>query len=1732
MRHLRIPQGSVHAFARIFLLFHFLLYFQTSKVYPQTIPAFAAGGFEEAPTALLRVELGEESGEGDGKPEATLFMAGSWKGSVLGAASVSLSEWGLQALSNSAPILFTQEIDLSLRVVVLERWFVEASFLDDYALNTYRAGYSGTEGETIRYAGLGNVGLDFPAFPYIDISGGTPSSFGAYAAFGSGPLGLHALLRYDSVAGEEKTYVNGQERTIVDMDPAKRLRGQSFVLPDTGLASAPRIFLEDPAGTFQAADGRKYRVPNSAEASYSALYGLVELKTTPKGRVMVSYSVSGNPRADPWADSLGEYSDSSGGAGTGFLGITQAAFLVSSPRTELPLFPQPGDGTGKPATVVIDGSPALALYEPGTFSPFERSNRYAQPSSATTTGEAELVRSSNGLSVPGFILFRANSSEPSGMNPGDTTQLTDGNTASTYYTLAMDSSPGGDLDRSPESRFPLAGLEPSIYYPVRAGRSTDLALRFTSYGAPGSYSIGTDVVAGSIIVTRGGIRDPLASFDAETGVVSLSGNAVPGEIVRISYLKNAQDRRFGSLAAGIGAIYGKDEQFSARAALALRWNLSGSAFTSPDESNPGKVSLSAGAQWINGKNKLDLAASLHYENPDTTGMYRAAGMEDAELKISLGEDDAYEVGPPLSPHISNEAALFEPFWTGIDARAGMERVPDSNNTSMLVYRNYRNSDVLGNSILMELSWNGATLEEDKEGPYSVSAPELNTTALVAEYELGDGKAENGTFALWTGFQATLGNEASALSRARKLVVPYRFYDVASGSAQVLAYLQLGSLSSPDDGFAESAELVWSAPITASAVSSSDTEWRYATLDLGDEDRRRLGEVRAVRFVVRLEKAASEPAASIQASGRLLVAPLVVHGSDFRPVVLETSGLFREAADNEVKTASMPDTVIDSVDGTVLPTLSSRFSSEIKRLHPNGESQRILRLEWTDTIAGSANDAAAGSDGFPAPMPLDKYGSLSFFIRGPTLIGAGDLDGAAFRLVIAASPAAIGDPVAGGLDVRIPLSNLTPGSWSQVRIDYRGEKTAAFVDGTPIPEASIVYRSSQDTMAWLGLLVYPGTGKSLPAAHLAVDELVLENPASNYGAKLGSSFTWKWEGPWLTMLGIPLVSNIQASATMELGASGNGIIPDESSVNGGSNGLGEALSARSRGSISMNITGMDLKINAGDSTSTSSAAWDASHTVSIPLGPILITDQFNQDPASRVSNHELILALSKPVVTRFSAVAKNSGSVTDQTWKADIGFTVQPNNLDQPAPPAKELQEGQEVPQDEDVQGDQIEPSTPATFVQSAPALYFTSSFTGGYTTDVDSASIKTWERDYFSAWAEGKKELLPDSGGAARKREFSASGNLGIRPAPMGIDLLGTAGEAFNATKEERTGRLGLMASIPLRFRDWGMTISLSRSGSSSVNTPNTGDSLDDADEFSRYLGTNTEMWSFLPVQTLVSDQLATSFTQASKNMNAARFRDGVGLDLTLPPVRGLLSFFIPGSLNASLFRVLERKLDTQEDTVEAGMGLDYSAINYFGAFGTYPYFRFYKSDEYETAFGLKITSGSLSAWEASLRQGASFYGFTDSQLSVANTIRIGSSGWSEGALVAWTTPSPNSLLATIYRSLIVKAANWKAGPYLSELASAELSLDPVDPSASAREEFIGKEAAIAERRENLEFSVSDTTTAAWNLAVTHESLVRSPGKINLRAFASLGLSGSSKTNPLQPILFTISCGISLALIF
>ncbi|WP_461248490.1 hypothetical protein, partial [Treponema sp. R6D11] len=187
-----------------------------------------------------------------------------------------------------------------------KRWFVEATFLDDSEKNTYRAGYQGLPGEFVQYEGVGNTGLDFPSFPYLDLGGDSPSSFGYYGRVGSGGINVHTLFRYDAASRDEKVFLGGRERTFSYIDLSNSVRAVSFVLPDANIDSEILVYIEDEKGALRDADGRRWKLASASEYSAGRTQGLLEINIRPEGCVAVSYSKGANSR--PWNLSLGSYS--------------------------------------------------------------------------------------------------------------------------------------------------------------------------------------------------------------------------------------------------------------------------------------------------------------------------------------------------------------------------------------------------------------------------------------------------------------------------------------------------------------------------------------------------------------------------------------------------------------------------------------------------------------------------------------------------------------------------------------------------------------------------------------------------------------------------------------------------------------------------------------------------------------------------------------------------------------------------------------------------------------------------------------------------------------------------------------------------------------------------------------------------------------------------------------------------------------------------------------------------------------------------------------------------------------------------------------------------------------------------------------------------------------------------------------------------------------------------------
>jgi hypothetical protein len=1140
--------------------------------------------------------------------DVSLFINGYWKGSLGINWGMANSAVGTHPYLNNTPLLFTQETDITLSLWMWQKWFLEASFIDGYDVNTYRAGYQGLPGDTVQYVGVGNTGLDFPAFPYLDLGGDSSSSFGIYGRFGSDELTFHTLFRYDAAAREERIFTGGRERNFVHLAPDKPLRGRSFVLPDDSIPSVPALYFEDKDGDLFGG-GRHWRRAKPSEYAVSALYGTVELAREPQGMVAVSYG-GGN-----YSSSLGSYSSAAAPPfipGTGFLGDVQAHFGGS---IDLKAYPQPGAGyqsgtsSHAPAVISINGIPSLVIYEPGTFSPFERQSRYQAPSN--TTEEAALLRS--GERDTRYELL------PIDALPADILLYAAGDTERTIFEV-IPTGKGGRNRRDPLTMWPLDDY-PELYLPGSSGFTGTLQIRFTNYGAAGAYYIGTDVIPGSVEVYRGGIPDTRIKYEPGSGAVTLASPAGFNETIRISYLKRSEERRLGSLAAGVGVDYKPEESpFSAEAALGMRWNIFSNGYSEEGASSPGTVGFGAKTSWDYERLNASITLGFGFEQPDTTGLYRIAGME-GRSEIVLGvsasagfisESPVQEVNPAFpggAPIISTPLRLTQ------SNRAG------------LIYRNYRKTGLLGDSELQSIEW-AAPVVSGLEGPYP--ARDSNVEIFVAEFEnLEPGK--------WTGFQIPLGRDGELLEQARGIGIPIRFLYTDS-NPNVLVLAQFGALAEEGYGGIENPGLMVELPLFYGSPSSSWTEQnnipggKYPVINFTDEMRRKLQNAAQLRILI-------INLGNTPLNNRLLVAKPFIMGASWRAVTLE-GGKIKAAAD-------------DGADGSVSAAEvrdGTLGGSKIDRLHESG-TNHVLKIEWN-------NIAAAGADGRTSAIPLSNYRVLSFYLKGPLP------EGAVFHFLVSQGPDVYGQSGKTALELTAPISSghpFTGASWHAVEIHY-GNGNRFLIDGVEFPGAirynPSALRQSPETgdygntsSAGNNYIAAFFTGLS-GSGSFSIDELCLEEPAPSYRMNGGTTLNWNHPDTLLSIGKTELISRVSFNTALESAVRGDPFNSGEETFAG----------VQSRSHAEAAILDAMLTGNLMFTVSGDVSGWSAGHSISRSFGPLSLSESFNASPPpnDEAMDHKLSLGLDSLLYGNLASSVNLQNRMLNRSWSASTGINAEQN----------------------------------------------------------------------------------------------------------------------------------------------------------------------------------------------------------------------------------------------------------------------------------------------------------------------------------------------------------------------------------------------------------------------------------------------------------------------------------------
>jgi len=1521
----------------------------------------------------------------------SLFISGFWKGSLGFNWGIANTLLGTAPNSENSPVLFTQETDITLSLWMWKKWFLEASFVDGYDVNTYRAGYQGLPGETVQYVGAGNTGLDFPVFPYLDLGGDSPSSFGIYGRFGSDDLTFHTLLRYDAAAREERIFVGNRERNFSNLMPNKPLRGRSFVLPDENIATVPVVYFEDKdgdlsdSGSVQGTGNRRWRRARPSEYAASARYGTVELVREHSGMVAVSYG-SGNYF-------IGNYSPAAAPPfipGTGFLGTVQEHF---GGGIDLKSFPQPGGNSGAPAVISIGGVSALVVYQPGTFSPFERQSRYQAPSN--TTEDAALVRLSSGERDARYELVPIDALSADFIFFGDAADngavYGGGVINNAFYSeertiFEMIRSGNGERDRrDPITMWPLDDY-PEMYLPGSPAFTGDIRIRFTNYGPAGAYTIGTDVIPGSVQVYRGGIIDTQIRFEPESGIVTLASPVGFNETIRITYLKRSEERRLGSLAAGVGLIYKpEDSPFSAEAALGMRWNVSQEAYTEEGASSPGTVGFGAKTSWDYDRLKASLSLGLGFEQPDTTGLYRIAGMEGrSEIVLGLSTTAGFIskipalVSPAFPPDFPDGTALSSLLQSFIFT---------ASNRSGLSYRNYRRSDWLGGSEMMSIDWS-APVVSGLEGPYP--ARDGTVDVFVAEFE-------NVLPNEWTGFQIPLGSDGELLEQAKGIIIPIRFLN-PDANANILVVAQFGALEDEDSANVENPGLMVEFPLFYGNPSSSWIEQndidggKHVAISLTDEMRRKLRNAGQLRILI--VNLGNSPL-----DNRLLVAKPFIMGASWRAITLEgapSAGRIKAAPDTGAAGSVSVAEVQDR-------TLSNK---KIERLHES-EINHVLKVEWNGL-------SAAGADGRTSAIPLSDYKVLSFYLKGP-IVETPFSENTYFHFLVSQGPDAYPDKTAlhlamkaGDLEIVRPVTDpASPDDWHSVEIYYRDNKV--FINGIERPGAirynpGILRQSFESgdssgggQSCYIAAFI-EDQAAAISSGTFSIDEICLEEPTPSYRINGGATLDWNHPGALISIGKTAVVSGVSFSAALESAARGDPFNDRSETFTG----------AQSRTQAEAVILDAKVSGNVSFTASSDNSYWNAGHSIARAFGPLSVSESFDTAPPpnDESMHHSLSLGLNTFLHGNISSEVKYQNRRLNRLWVFSTGINPKQNGH-----PGFSLEGNLD------------------------------------YTEKTD--KVSEWMPNYAQTWVDSWAVMIPGDGSESgiQNRNARAKAGFSLDRLPVGGNLsFEGKSESSIPLKVTKSSSIAGIA-FPFRFKPLRGNLRLQREISRSLVY--SGENIqDDLFQYGQSLSDTAPLWKTIPVFSIFDSGLDSSMENTlsnyAKDSESTRFYELLGLSLTFPERYDILSLFAPVGFSGQLSRTLEQRLDTRLDVLTISSGLNFSSVNLFGAMGSTPVFRFYRNDElrHSVTGTVSLPRSEDPVWRVQAEQHLGAYGFRGAEMGINNTYTVASNGtatgWLESLGLVWIVPREKTLLSAIYDAGMKKLSGNDYFPALSKMAQTK----------------------------------------------------------------------------------------------
>ena len=1169
-----------------------------------------------------------------GDSDVDLIWEGYWRMSLVGGGSFGRRGEKNRFQGLREGVSFFQEPDLTISLWLNNRWFLEASFLEGFERNTYRAGYRGGEGEFVQEVVVGSAGVDAEGYGGIKVPKPRRNTPGISAKFASERSKHEFLLRYDPTETGSTVFQGPYRVKTGKISPADFIEGRFFILPDTGVR-AVSVYLEDKQGTVTGTDGggsgsgtqRRYRKAQPVQYTVDAQRGLVELEAAHKGRVLVYYesgsAAVGSPGGGqkfvvpPNANLNPDFSAWNNDA-------TQLRDFAWNLRD---VYDSAGRLYGDTSRVRIEGRDALMLYEPGRFTPFERQNVYRSPLALPRENWRVSVRLQERgglypeLPPPNFNFVPDSASR----------------TVAAYGVLGA-----VEALRNPANRYPFAAADPGIY---GSGRITDpgkisRSMVVTVKQGSSDYFLGSGAVPGSAVVRINGVRDDTVTI--ADGRLKFRRYIAIDDWIEVSYRTETLDLSGGDVYIYQGNRFDFTPSLRWEIAESFRWNVSRDRTVKSHKESPGELKASTTLEWHTENAGVSLSGSAALSTPDTAGNLRLFGMEGGGLVLRF-----FDSTLKAAPQSLRDAA------SGASAYAAAQRQRADR-------WDYTSTDPLGNRVLNDYLWSGAA-STGRDGPGTAakrsgdpaegnvldlrfalpaSTTAASSTAAAPAWTAGDVLADSRGPIDLSGYTAI---EFPIMLRSDYGAEPWNPADpqlrllVQAGEIGEAADHQGdGAVNAADRGAIVQWDSGGTAPVRALQQAVREAwrapgTWRTVRIPIPFADRVKLERVRALRFAV--INSTGKPV-----SGRLIAGPPRFAGSSFRTEI-------RGPGDRRPAVQRI------SAEETADNSLKSAYPETAELFHAGGSTNRVMRLRWGSddggtgggSGGGSGTGGAAGADlragerweavSWFDGVPLDAYRSLVFFVKAQQP-GTGNLT------------ADITD--ARGRGITVSWRSAAAGVWDRITVDIAGKSASA-------DRGSIQYvRVDSDAgelvrMRLSGADQNGGSSGSRRSGTILFDEVYFKDPSFTFTGTGQLAGRWKYREDALSIGSFPVLGNIAVEGRIE-GAGSTVLSVSDSGAGALSGDIG----------LKADVMGVGLQTDWRLAWGSKAANWQGSHKLRIPArwSVFWLDDAYSRSrsgPKTVFSRENGINLKLAPGSFRAYSGAEHNGITLQQYWGGKTGW---------------------------------------------------------------------------------------------------------------------------------------------------------------------------------------------------------------------------------------------------------------------------------------------------------------------------------------------------------------------------------------------------------------------------------------------------------------------------------------------